>query len=222
MPALSASVPDRAPLREESSQRSPFGYRAMLVFSFLYYFHPDDIVPGLSVLHLARITSVLVIIALLLSVHKLRPSSFPLEIKLILAMFAWMILGVPFAYWRGGSFAMVFMEFSKVVMVAVTLSITVTRFAELRLLMLVQTLSVALMTIASVIVNNRDQGRLAGIGNALLSNPNDLAMNIVLNWPLCLVFFFTCRGVLKKSFWALSMMVMVYAVIATYSRGGFL
>jgi O-antigen ligase len=97
----------------------------------------------------------------------------------------------------------------------------VTRLAELRRLILMQALGVALMTIVAVIVNNRMQGRLAGVGQSLLSNPNDLAMNISLNWPLCLVFLLSSRGVAKKVFWGFAMLVMIYALIATYSRAGF-
>ena len=202
--------------------RSPFGYWVMVVFSFLYYFRPGDIIPGLSVLHMARITAVLAVLALLLGTRTARPKNLPLEVKIIFAMFGWMILTIPFAYYKTGSAVWVFLEFSKAVMVALTLTLTVTRLVELRRLILVQALGVALMTIAAVIVNNRMQGRLAGIGDALLSNPNDLAMNIALNWPLCLIFLLMARGPVKKLFWAVSMLVMIYALMATYSRAGFM
>jgi putative inorganic carbon (hco3(-)) transporter len=86
----------------------------------------------------------------------------------------------------------------------------------------VQALGVGLMTIAAAIVNNRMKGRLAGVGDALLSNPNDLAMNIALNWPLCLIFLLMSRGPLKKMFWGITMLIMIYALMATYSRAGFL
>jgi O-antigen ligase len=56
----------------------------------------------------------------------------------------------------------------------------------------------------------------------MLSNPNDLAINVALNWPLCLLFLITVRGMAAKLFWAVSMLVMIYALIETYSRAGFL
>jgi O-antigen ligase len=205
----------------DPKQRSRFGYWTMVVFSFLYYFRPGDIIPGLSALHLAKVTAVLALVALLMEVNR-GPKKLPVEIKLILALFAWMVLTIPFAYWRGGSAAVVFFEFSKAVIVGLTLVLTVTRLVELRRLILMQAVGVALMTIAAVIVNNRMLGRLAGIGDALLSNPNDLAMNIALNWPLCLLFLLTSRGVWKKLFWVLSMLVMIYALMETYSRAGFM
>lgn len=203
-------------------QRSQFGYWVMVVFAFLYYFRPGDIIPGVGVLHLARITAVFAVIALLMGANKIRSKRLPPEVKIIFAMFGWMVLTIPFAYWRGGSFQQVFFEFSRVLIVTLTLVVTITREVELRRLIRMQALGVALMTIAAVIVNNRMQGRLAGVGDALLSNPNDLAMNVALNWPLCLLFLITVRGMAAKLFWAISMLVMIYAMIQTYSRAGFL
>jgi putative inorganic carbon (HCO3(-)) transporter len=209
-------------LLSDPKQRSQFGYWTMVVFSFLYYLRPGDIIPGVASLHLAKITAFFAVLALLMGANRLRSRSIPLEIKIIFAMFVWMTLAIPFASWRGGSFGVTFFEFSRVVIISLTLILTVTRLEELRRLILVQALAVALMTIAAVIVNNRMQGRLAGIGDALMSNPNDLAMNIAINWPLCLFFLLTVRGALKKALWAFAMLVMIYALIATYSRGGFL
>ena len=217
---LTAERP-RRPLRlPNPQQRSQFGYWTMVVFSFLYFLRPGDIIPGLASLHLAKITAFIAVLALLMGAR--RSKRLPLENKIIFAMFGWMVLSVPFAWWRGGSFGVVFFEFSRVLIVSLTLTLTVTRMVEVRRLILMQALGVALMTIAAVIVNNRMQGRLAGVGDALLSNPNDLAMNVALNWPLCLVFFLTGRGIAKKMFWAVAMLVMIYALVATYSRSGFM
>ncbi|HVI07320.1 MAG TPA: O-antigen ligase family protein [Candidatus Binatia bacterium] len=208
--------------KPEAPGKSPVAYWLMVVFSFLYYFRPSDIIPGLGHLHMARITAILVVLALLTGTRKVKLNKLPAEVKIIFAMFVWMVLTIPFAFWKAGSFVMVFFEFSKAVMVAYTLTLTVTRMSEVRRLILMQALGVALMTVAAVIVNNRMQGRLAGVGDALLSNPNDLAMNVSLNWPLCLVFLLMSRKPLVKIFWGFSMLVMIYAVMQTYSRAGFM
>ncbi len=215
-------LPSRTNATEVSREKSRFGYWVILIFSFLYYFRPGDVIPGLNALHLPKIAAILAFFALILGSSKGRPKSFPFELKLILALFAWSVAGIPFAYWRGGSFNVVFFDFSKVAVVAVTLVLIVSRTSELRRLLFVQAVSVTLMTVASVIVNNRVDGRLAGIGDALLSNPNDLALNIALNWPLCLAFLLRGHGATKKIAWGIGMLVMVYAVMSTYSRGGFM
>ena len=93
-------------------ERSEFGYWVMVVFSFLYYFRPGDTIRGVAVLHPARITAVFAVMALLMGANKIRLKQLPAEIKIIFAMFGWMVLTIPFASWRGGSFQQVFFEFS--------------------------------------------------------------------------------------------------------------
>lgn len=59
---------------------------------------------------------------------------------------------------------------------------------------------------------------LAGV----FSNPNDFAINIAINFPLCIAFLLAGKGILKKLIWTGAILVMVYGVIATYSRSGFI
>ena len=207
---------------QSPSERSKFAYKVMLAFSFLYYLRPSDVIPGLRTIPLAKITGAIAILALLLGGKKGGPKKLPFEVKLLFAMFCWLILTVPFSSWRGNSLQVVVWQFSKTFIIPFTLVMTVSRMRELRRLIFVQAAGVALMTMVSVLVNTRWNGRLAGIGNGLLSNPNDLAMNIALNWPICLVFLLTARGMLKKILWGMAILTMIYAVMATYSRAGFL
>jgi O-antigen ligase len=203
-------------------KRTSFAYRVMLVFSFLYYFRPGDVIPHLSVIPLAKITGGVAVLALIFGSKNQRLSKLPAEVKLIALMFGWMVLTIPFAYWRMGSVTVVFFEFSKALIIAVTLTLTVSKLSELRSLVLMQATGVALMTFASLAVNNRYSGRLAGIGDSQLSNPNDLALNIAINWPLCLAFFLGTKRAPLKIFWGISLVGMAYAVMQTYSRSGFL
>ncbi|MGC1372672.1 MAG: O-antigen ligase family protein, partial [Candidatus Sulfotelmatobacter sp.] len=56
----------------------------------------------------------------------------------------------------------------------------------------------------------------------ILENPNDLAINVAINFPLCVAFFFAAKKIGSKAFWSISLIFMVWAVIATYSRSGLL
>jgi O-antigen ligase len=216
-----------APAKISSSEpvektRTSFAYRVMLVFSFLYYFRPGDVIPHLATIPLAKITGGIAVLALIFGTKNQRISKLPAEVKLIAVMFCWMAAIIPFSFWRMGSFNVVFLEFSKALIIAATLTLTVSRFSELRSLVLMQATGVALMTFASLIVNHRFSGRLAGIGDSLLSNPNDLALNIAINWPLCLAFFLGSKRAIGRVFWGVSLLGMAYAVLQTYSRSGFL
>jgi O-antigen ligase len=84
----------------------------------------------------------------------------------------------------------------------------------------IQASAVALVTVASLVVRHTMDGRLMGIQNGILQNPNDLAINIAINFPLCMAFMFAGKGGLRKVVWAFALFCMMYAVVATYSRSG--
>jgi O-antigen ligase len=107
--------------------------------------------------------------------------------------------------------------------VAVLIGMIVSTLLDLRRLLWVQASSVAVLTIASIVVHPASPAggtiRLWGLGG-VFSNPNDFAINIAINFPLCLAFFLGAKGLLRKLTWAVALMFLLYGVIATYSRSG--
>jgi len=203
-----------------SNARAGVAYGALIVFSFLYYARPEDVIPGLSYIPWGKISGGIALLALIaqLASGKLK-TKFPLELKLLFLLYGHLILCIPFAVWRGGAFAQVFEKFSKEVITAALVSLIVASVFQLQKLLFVQAASVAVMTVASVIVHPggaRLQGALGGV----FENPNDLAINIAINFPLCLTFFLASRRIWKKGLWAIALLAMPYAVVATYSRSG--
>jgi putative inorganic carbon (hco3(-)) transporter len=215
-----ASVAITIEKRGGKTNSGRMAYSALLIFSILYYVRPEDIIPGLNSIPLSKISGGIALLALIsgLAGNKIK-TKFPLELKLLLVLFAHLVITIPFAFWRGGAFATVFEKFSKEVIVALLVTLIVQNIDELRKLILVQAAAVGIMTIVSVIIHPggvRLQGALGGI----FDNPNDLAINIAINWPLCLTFFFFTRGIGKKLFWLVCLLGMLYAVVETYSRSG--
>ncbi len=202
--------------------RDPFAYRALMVFTFLYFSRPEDFFHPLAIVPLGKITGGLAFLALLSELSKRRGMKLPLAVKFLLLLFVQMILTIPFAVWKGGAFKMVFSSFSKGVMVAVLVSMLVTTLPQLRKLMFVQVVCVAFMTFASIAVHHTDNvGRLSGVSGGVFENPNDLAINIGINFPFAFAFFLRARGP-RKLFWGGAMLIMLYGVMLTYSRSGFL
>jgi putative inorganic carbon (hco3(-)) transporter len=142
-------------------------------------------------------------------------------ILLLLALFGQLCLAVPFSTWRGGSFGNV-LEFSKIVLIVLLLVQAVNTFPRLRQLIFVQTLAVITISVVSLINMSLIAGRMNGSIGGIYGNPNDLAANISLAMPFCFAFLQATRNIIKKGFWLCIILLLIYALVATFSRGGFL
>ena len=200
--------------------RSTLAYRAILFFAVVYFLRPEDFIPGLSLVPISKITGAIALIALVFGTKAENRQKLPAEMKVLIALLLHMILTIPFAFWRGGALDIVINKFSKGVIIALLIVFVVTSLKELRKLIYVQCASIALVTFVSLLVHNVRDGRLNGIQKGILENPNDLAINIAINFPLCVAFMLAAKGVVRKSVWALGIAFLMYGVIATYSRSG--
>jgi O-antigen ligase len=201
-------------------QRTSLAYKALVLFSFLYFFRPEDFIPGLNHIPMGKISGGIALLALIFGVKRKDRGGLAFELKVLLALLVQMILTIPTAFWRGGAFDTVVNKFSKGVIVALLISLVITKMSQLRRLLYIQAAAVALITIGSIIVHHTNDGRLIGIQKGILTNSNDLAINIAINFPLCMAFMFADKNALRKVFWALSLFALSFGVVATYSRSG--
>jgi O-antigen ligase len=218
----SGMVPAAATAENKKRQKAKGAYLALLILSALYFARPEDVIPGLNVIPLAKIAGGIALVALILTLmsgrskQKLAP-----EVKCLLGFFVWYCITIPFAYWRGGAFNTVMTRLSKDIIAGLLVAVLVEHLWQLRRLIWVQAGAVAAMTVLSVGLHHTKGGRLTGVLGGVFENPNDLAINIALNWPLCVAFFFLARG-FKKALWAGGILIMLIGVELTYSRSGFL
>ena len=203
------------------ARRSTFAYGALIVFCFLYFYRPEDFIPGMGVIPMAKISGILAFLGLLVAIGEQGKIKLPTAIKWLLALLLWMFLTIPFAVWRGGAADMVFNRLSKTVVTAILVSMVLSSLAELRRFLWIQTSAVVFVSVASVLLNHRRDGRLEGVQQGILQNPNDLALNIAIVFPVCIAFMLHARG-FRKALWVIGMMFMLVAVVETYSRGGLL
>jgi len=193
------------------------------VFYFVYCARPEDWLPGLSHIPMAKISGFLALAGLLSSLGKAKRGfrDLPREGHYLLALTALLFLSAAFSpVWRGGALVRT-LDFSKVFIVWILTFLTVNEFPRLRRLIFIQTASVALICVVSV-AKGHSHPRLDGVLGGIYSNPNDLAFAIVLSLPFCLAFFVSSSSALRKIGWLLSMFFMLVAVFLTASRGGFI
>lgn len=201
--------------------RRPLVYGALAIFAWLYYYRPEDFIPGLVYIPMAKIAGIFAILALGVGMMSGGKFKFPRAVQYLWLLLFHMLLCVPFAIWRGGALSTITDKFSKAVVVAMLISMVVVTVRELRKLIWIQVSAVALVVLFSVLANHTRAGRLQGIQKSILENPNDLAINIAISFPLGLVFMLNARG-FKKLIWCVALFFMSVAIVLTYSRSGLL
>lgn len=207
---------------KEEKSKSSIAYQALFFFSLVYFIRPEDFIPGLNLIPIAKIAGAIALLALIFAVPAARRYKLTIELKVLILLLAQMILCIPFAAWRGGAFDAVINKFSKGVIVAILIYMVTTSVMEIRKLLAIQAITIAVVTFVSVILHRTEYGRLMGIQQGILANPNDLAINIAITFPLCVAFLFASKGLIPRLSWAIGLTFMAWGVVATYSRSGLL
>lgn len=206
-----------------ASNRLRAAYVGVLLFSIVYFGRPEDWIPGAAKFPFAKITGALAIIAFILSAGA-RSRRLPKEMWLLVALFAQLLIAIPFSTWRGGSFEVVVFVFSKIVLITLVLVQCITTLKRLHSLILIHSLAVCAVSLASLFApdNRANMGRLTGAVGGIFGNPNDLAASITLVFPFVLVFLVLAKNPLMKVLWISTIPLLGYTLVKTYSRGGFL
>jgi O-antigen ligase len=206
--------------RTRGSEPLAGAYFWLLAFFLVYCARPEDWIPGLRVVPLAKITGVFALLALALSLGQAR--RLPREVLYLFLLFVQLCLAAAFSpVWRGGAFDAV-LGFSKVVVIVPVVVLAVTTLARLRWLIFTQTASVLAVAIVSLVKGQLRGGRLEGVLGGIYGNANDLALAIVLTIPFCFAFMLNTSGGFRKAAWFVAAAVMTYALFLTGSRGGLL
>jgi O-antigen ligase len=195
-------------------------YFWVLAFFVVYCSRPEDWIPGVSHLHLAKIVGGFALIAFVMSAGSLKNGLPKITTLLILLVGQMMLASLFSPVWKGGAFQTT-LGFAKVVLIILVMAVAVTSLPRLRRLIFVQSACVAVVATISV-RESQVAGRLQGALNGIYQNPNDLALAIVLTLPFCAVFLLNGRNGLSKVGWSVACLVMVYALLRTGSRAGLL
>ncbi|MBZ5718773.1 MAG: O-antigen ligase family protein [Acidobacteriia bacterium] len=200
--------------------RGPFFW--LTAFYVVYCARPEDWIP-MGATPLAKITAIAAFLGLLMSAGKTQRSfkDLPKEAGYLLVLIGLLFVsGLLSPIWKGGAVSHT-LDFSKVYVVWVLTFLLVTTVARLRRIIFIQTASVALVAVVSI-VKGHSLPRLAGVLGGIYGNPNDLAFAMVLTLPFALMFMLTTKSVVRKLLWIASMLAMAAALVLTASRAGFI
>jgi O-antigen ligase len=191
-------------------------------FFFVYCARPEDWIPGLKFIPLAKITAILAMLSMFSSLGRTKRTfkDVPLEGKLLLAMILLLFVSAFLSpVWKGGAVNLT-IDFAKVFVAWILTFLLITTFDRFRRIIYIQTASVVVICVISLI-KGHNQPRLEGVVGGIYSNPNDLAFAIVLTLPFALAFLVSARSWIRKGLWASGILMMLAAMFLTASRGGF-
>jgi O-antigen ligase len=192
-------------------------------FYVVYCARPEDWIPGLRYIPLAKISGILALIGLLFSTGRSKRSlhNLPREAFYLLGMIGLLLIaGALSPVWKGGAIFKT-VDFAKVVVAWVLTYVVITSVARLRKIIFIQSASVAVISIVSIL-KGRDHPRLEGVIGGIYSNPNDLAFAIVLSLPYCIAFLLHSKKLPVKAAWLTATLLMCTTLFLTASRGGFI
>jgi len=218
----------RVPSRAAGGQAA---FVALVLFTGVLIAAPQEFVGALRPLRLALLAAVAAI-----AFHtfdrlngRCAGEETPREIPLVLALAAWSVAMVPLSYWPGGSVATLLDLYFKSVAVFILLAGVINTRARLRAIS--WTLGACTVPISLVALEHfatgtflpRAPGRIAGYGTAgLAGNPNDLALLLNLAMPFIGALIATTRSVFARVVATGMLLAAAAAVVATFSRSGFI
>src|SRR5579863_2297644 len=224
MAVLEKAVPKDRWTRKLIAKSAPLkgAFFWLSAFYLVYCARPEDWIPGLKYLPLAKISGLFAFLGLVLSAGKTKRTlrDLPKEAKYLGGIIVCLIIAALLSpVWKGGAFFKT-IDFAKMLIAWLLTFVVITNFERLKTIIFIQSASVVAIVLVSLI-KGRSHPRLEGVIGGIYSNPNDLAFAIVLSLPFCVAFMLGTGSVLRKLFWIGSMLAMCAALFMTASRGGF-
>jgi hypothetical protein len=225
---------ETSPVPEITHRDSAVPFWALMTFTFILFISPQSYIPALAPLRIALVTVALAVMAYLLDrLGRRRPVlEFTRETVIVLCLVGWAILTMPMSYWPAGSIGVLFGLYIKTLIVFWLLSHVVNTVPRLRLIawgLSLMAVPLALSALVNLVSGNyiyqgfaSHESRILGYEAPLTGNPNDLALTLNLILPLSVALFLANKNPVVRAALLACICLDAIAIIATFSRGGFL
>lgn len=220
-----------APLQRERARSSlhrqelRWGFVFLWLFTFMIYARPEDMFPAIAPFHLTLIfgscAGLICTRALVFGRARVRWTT---ETKLVLLLSVWFVAGLPFAFWKSGSLAVLTHVWLKTLLIFLLLTFTLVTIERIRALLWAIFLSELLATAFSIFQPSKAMWvgeRIYGANVGILGW-NFLGIAAAMTIPYIAVIFVTRRSLISTSVLIATSVSMVWMLVLTASRGGFL
>jgi len=214
--------PNSAPsnLNKRSASLSFF---FVVLFTIAIYARPEDIFPVLAQLHLTFILGLCAGSAFLGSflLGNVGPV-WTRELQIVLLLTGCFVVGVPFAYWRGGSFQVITQVWFKMLIIFFMLTQTLVTVERVRKILWATILSELVVSAYSVVQSSHFVWvgqRVSGVSMGILGW-NFLGLAAALTIPYIAAIYICQHGVFRTSLLISSVLFLMWMLVLTASRSG--
>jgi O-antigen ligase len=197
----------------------------LCLFTVAIYARPEDIFPMVGKFHLTLLLGLCAAVAYISTWFSgAIPIRFSKELRLMLWLTAWFVAGIPFAYWRGGSFHILTDEWFKTLLVFFLLTQTLVSVTRIRTILWAIILSELVVTAYSVFSPSGSVWigqRLSGVSEGILGW-NFLGIAAGLTLPYIVVLLISRPSFLKSMALTAAVVSMMWMLVLTASRSGLL
>lgn len=200
----------------------------LLVFTAVLFLRPQDIFPPLGALHLAELSALAGLVALVVgrmargqTITRMTP-----EFAGVIALGGLILALAPFSIWFGGTIGVFTDQYAKVILIYLLAVNVIDSPKRLERLTWVLVLAVGYVAFRAVFdyargVNViRGGTRVMGSVGGMLQNPNDLALAMVVFLPLAAFLVMRDGPMMRRLVAAFCAFCMMGAIVASGSRGG--
>ena len=204
-------------------------YAGLFLFTCILYFRPHDFYPSVLTASIAFVLGGLTMVIFITTQLVLEGNltARPREVNLVLLLVLAALLSIPLAINPVEAIEAFTRDFIKAIMMFIVM-INVVR-TEWRLKgMLFLVLAVSFVLSVGALYDYRignfvvDGYRVAGSIGGMFGNPNDMALHLVTIVPISIALLFSTRNLLLKLPYAVCAVLMVTAIVISFSRGAFL
>jgi O-antigen ligase len=204
-------------------------YAALFAFTIVLYARPSEFYPSPVTASLALALGIITLALFVPTQFGLEgtPTAPLREVHLVLLFALIALVSIPLAIspadaWH--EFSGAFIRCVVIFIVMVNVVRTPSRLKALLLLTIVVSiwLSIGALNDYRLGLTTVEGYRVSGRGDGIFGNPNDMALHLVTVIPITIALLFATRRFLSRIVYAVSALVMIAAVILTFSRGGFL
>jgi len=193
------------------------------LFMVAIYARPEDVFPVVGKIHATLLVGMCAGVFFLWSLFLGEISlTWPRELRLVLLLTAWFAAGVPFAYWRGGSFLVLTEIWLKTVLIFFLLTQTLVTHKRIRGILwaiILSELAVAAYSLAAPSQGSGVGERMVGVNRGFLYwNFLGIALGMII--PYIAALFIAKASLLRSVLLAATTVLMSWMQVLTASRSG--